>query len=332
MKLPRPVIWIALFGILSLLALSLAVTLTPIDPALQLGAADWLGSGLGLAGAMPFAIGKTKFFRVATEGATTDGRVIQRSWIEQMARNFNRAKYGARVWLEHLRGLYPDSTFRAYGDVTAVEARTVEDGKLALFAQIDPTPDLVKMVNDQKQKIYTSIEVNPKFADTGEAYLVGLAVTDTPASLGTELLQFAQQHPQANPLAKRKQDPDNLFSEAVETAIELEADEPDTQAFGERIKAIVAKALGRKSASDDQRFSAVAEGIEGLADAMTEQAANQAQAFGELEQAHQQLAADFAALKTSHDELLAQIDKTTSTSHSQRPPATGGNGQVLTDC
>lgn len=43
-------------------------------------------------------------------------------------------------------------------------------------------PDLVKMTTDNKQKIYTSIEINPKFGDTGEAYLVGLAVTDSPAT------------------------------------------------------------------------------------------------------------------------------------------------------
>ena len=34
---------------------------------------------------------KSKFFRVATEGATTDGRKIERKGIEQMAKNFNRA-------------------------------------------------------------------------------------------------------------------------------------------------------------------------------------------------------------------------------------------------
>ena len=44
---------------------------------------------------------KSKFFRVATEGATTDGRKIERSWIDQMGKNFDRTKYGARVWLEH---------------------------------------------------------------------------------------------------------------------------------------------------------------------------------------------------------------------------------------
>jgi hypothetical protein len=31
-------------------------------------------------------------------------------------------------------------------------------------------------------------EVNPKFADTGEAYLMGIGVTDSPASLGTDVL------------------------------------------------------------------------------------------------------------------------------------------------
>ena len=134
---------------------------------------------------------KTKWFRVATEGATTDGRAIQRVWIEQMAKNFNPAKYGARVWIEHMRGMLPDSAFAAQGDVLALRTQEVEDGKLGLFAQIKPLESLIAM-NKAGQKLYTSIEVDPNFADTGEAYLVGLAVTDTPASLGTELLTFAQ--------------------------------------------------------------------------------------------------------------------------------------------
>ncbi|WP_040259611.1 GPO family capsid scaffolding protein, partial [Xanthomonas citri] len=69
------------------------------------------------------------------------------------------------------------SPFRAYGDVTAVKAEEVEiDGakRLALFAQIEPTADLIT-INKSKQKLYTSIEVQEKFANTGKAYLVGLA-------------------------------------------------------------------------------------------------------------------------------------------------------------
>ena len=44
---------------------------------------------------------KSKYFRVATEGATTDGRVISRDWITQMAKNYSPKTYGARINLEH---------------------------------------------------------------------------------------------------------------------------------------------------------------------------------------------------------------------------------------
>ena len=129
------------------------------------------------------------FFRVATEGATTDGRKISRDWITQMAGNYDPKKYGARVWMEHMRGLFADGPFPALGDVKALKAEEVEDGKMALFADIDPT-DRLKEMNGQRQKVYTSIEVNPNFADSGEAYLEGLAVTDSPASLGTETVSY----------------------------------------------------------------------------------------------------------------------------------------------
>lgn len=119
---------------------------------------------------------KSKKFRVAREGATTDGRKISRDWIKQMAANYDPKVFGARVNLEHLKGVLPDGPFRAYGDVISLSTEE-ENGKLHLIAEISPTDDLVAM-NKKRQKVYTSIEVNPSFADTGEAYLVGLAVTD----------------------------------------------------------------------------------------------------------------------------------------------------------
>jgi uncharacterized protein YdcH (DUF465 family) len=274
---------------------------------------------------------KSKFFRVATEGATTDGRVINREWLTQMAKNFNPAKYGARIWLEHFRGVYPDSAFRAYGDVTAVEAREVEDKKLALFAQIEPLPELVDMVK-KGQKIYTSIEITPKFADSGEAYLTGLGVTDSPASLGTEVLAFAQQKPDASPFKGRKSSPEALFTEAVEVAIELEpADdggEKLAQKFGDTLKGILDKFKG-KATSDDARFAQVAEGFETLAGAMTEQMEGQAKQFntqlGELQKAHDKLKAEFT-------EQTKQLEGQRSQNHGHRPPATGATGTVQTDC
>lgn len=273
---------------------------------------------------------KSKFFRVATEGATTDGRTIQRGWIEQMARNYNRAKYGARVFLEHIRGLLPDSPFRAYGDVLALEAREVEDGKLALFAQIEPTDDLIALTK-ARQKIFTSIEVNPKFADTGEPYLTGLGVTDTPASLGTEVLAFAAQNPEASPFRHRKQAADNLFSAAEETSIELEAeDESDTPSLLTRMREM----FGIKSRSDERRFTDIEQAVEAVATHATEQG----DTVAELSAQHTELANQFAAAKADLDAARAELTRLAETiAHTAapdpaRPTATGGNGGEVTDC
>lgn len=172
---------------------------------------------------------RSKFFRVAVEGATTDGRVIERQHITDMAASYDPQLYGARIWVEHMRSLMPDGPFKAFGDVLAVKAEEVDVGgvkKLALFAQIEPTDALVAMVNNDKQKLYTSIEIAPKFADTGKAYLQGLAVTDTPASLGTEMLAFAAQQGDKSPLAARKQAPENLFTAMEETEITFDEIQP----------------------------------------------------------------------------------------------------------
>ena len=185
-----------------------------------------------------------KWFVVATEGATTDGRAINRTWIEQMAKNYDPKKYGARINIEHIkfRLLWKDEPHsKCYGDVTGLKAEENKEGKLQLLAQIDPTDDLIKL-NKDRQKIYTSIEVDPNFADTGEAYLVGLAVTDTPASLGTEMLQFSA-GAKANPLSGRKEKAENLFTAAVETSLEFEEVETEAEKpnFFAKIKALFAK-------------------------------------------------------------------------------------------
>jgi hypothetical protein len=272
---------------------------------------------------------KSKFFRVAREGATTDGRQIERSWIEQIVKNFNRETYSPRVWLEHMRSIYPDSMFKAYGDVTAVEARNGEDGKLELFAQIEPLPEL-EALNKARQKLFTSIEVHPKFADTGEAYLTGLAVTDSPASLGTEMLAFAQQNPTANPLAARKSDPATLFTQAVETALVFEED-ADTEGMAAKFTASL-KALrdkfSTKGKTDDARFAEVLAGFEQFA----ELAQSQGTAHDALAKSHAKLASDFATLQTAYGDLVKKLEGTTAQNHNQRQAATGAQGYQQTDC
>ncbi|MDO6525450.1 GPO family capsid scaffolding protein [Motilimonas sp. 1_MG-2023] len=263
---------------------------------------------------------KSKFFRVATEGDTTDGRVIERNWIEQAAANFNQATYGARVWLEHIRGLYADSDFKAYGDVTALKAEEV-DGKMALFAQIDPTNDLVKM-NKDRQKIYTSIEIDPNFAKTGEAYLVGLAVTDSPASLSTEMLSFSA-GAQQNPLASRKLRPDNLFTAAQEVQLEWEeCEQPEGPSLFNRVKALLNQAKDKNKADLSDVSQAVLSIAEQTAES-TEQVATFNNKIIELESTINDLTTAQKTAEEKFNQLEHQL------SHEEqippRNPASGGN-------
>ncbi len=60
---------------------------------------------------------KAKRFRIGVEGATTDGRTIERAWLEQMAASYNPQVYTALINLEHIKGYTPDSPFRRFGTV-----------------------------------------------------------------------------------------------------------------------------------------------------------------------------------------------------------------------
>ena len=60
---------------------------------------------------------KTKPFLLATAGSTVDGRTIDENDIDQMASSYDPKTYGARLNIEHIRGLGTEGPFRAYGDV-----------------------------------------------------------------------------------------------------------------------------------------------------------------------------------------------------------------------
>ena len=274
----------------------------------------------------------TKFFRVATEGATTDGREIARGWIEQMAKNYKPATYGARVWLEHYRGVTPDSAFAALGDVLALEARPVEDGKLALFAQIEALPSLVAM-NKAKPKIYTSIEVDPNFAKTGEAYMTGLAVTDSPASLGTEVLKFAAEKPEASPFKGKKHTEGALFTAAVETDLGLTGD-AETIAdglltkFSDMLKSLSGVIAPKPTPENSATFAVKTLEVLGAADAAIQ---HQGKELATVNAAHTKLASEFRALQTEFKALSEKLSKQDG-SGTQRPEATGTEGSALADC
>lgn len=286
-----------------------------------------------MAGKTPKKV-RSKFFRVAVEGATSDGRTIERAQIEEMAQSYDPQLYGARIWVEHLRSLLPESPFRAYGDVLALKAEEVEIGgerKLALFARIEPTGDLVNMVNVLKQKLFTSIEIAPKFADTGKAYLQGLAVTDTPASLGTEMLAFAAQHPDHNPLKERKQAPENLFTAAAETHIEFESVAPAPARSTRFATFLSGLGLGRPSApepaSAPEPDAQLSQFCDFIAAQMSEQDA-------EMDALREQLArsrADMQGLSNRLATLSQQLERTPDGAP-LRPLVAGPSGGDATDC
>lgn len=112
-------------------------------------------------------------------GTTVDGRVIEQKIIDEIAESYNPETYTARINEEHNDWSYK------FGSVLSVEKR--ED---KLFAVIKPNSMLLRAV-EQGQLLHTSCEYFEQFSDTGKAYLTGLALTDSPASLGTTQIHLS---------------------------------------------------------------------------------------------------------------------------------------------
>ena len=238
---------------------------------------------------------KSKWFRIAVAGDTTDGREIQAEWIIQMADNYDPNTYGARINMEHFRSVFPDGVFGAYGDVLALKTEKVDingEEKDALFAQIEPTQSLIEL-NKKKQKVYTSIEVDDNFANKGSAYLVGLAVTDSPASLGTEMLQFAA-GAKVNPFSDKKQKPENLFTAAQEVSLEFE-EVKEQQSYSAGLLDKVKKLFSKQEQNDKKSAESFSEQEQAIVEIATE-TANQGKAVSKIEN-------DFKTLNTAHEQL-----------------------------
>ncbi|WKD48348.1 GPO family capsid scaffolding protein [Microbulbifer spongiae] len=191
----------------------------------------------------------TNWVKVATSGPTVDGREIPAQDIVDMAEGYDPAEYTANIWYEHIR------IFGNLGKVVALKARADDKGRQCLFARLAPTDELL-FLNNNGQKLFTSIEIQPEFAGTGKAYLAGLAVTDSPASLGTTELQF-----------KRALKPDNYFARPIALdALELE----DSQGLLSRLL----QSFGRDAPSepepqeaepmDEQQFNTLKTALESL--------------------------------------------------------------------
>ncbi|MCW0144371.1 GPO family capsid scaffolding protein [Escherichia coli] len=279
----------------------------------------------------------SKFFRIGVEGDTCDGRIISGNDIQEMAESFDPRVYGCRINLEHIRGLFPDGDFKRLGDVVELKAEIIDDdsalnGKWALFARITPTDDLIAM-NKKLQKVYTSMEIQPNFANTGKCYLVGLAVTDDPASLGTEYLEFCR-NAKHNPLQRFKANPENVFSAATLAELEFE-DVPDTvlNSLADKVKAI----FSRKQVSDDARLNDVHEAVTTVSEHVQTNLTKQDERLSAMETAFatfkQELTGKVEETSQAFSDLKTTLDKTESFSQPRRTKASGGGGdELLTDC
>lgn len=106
-------------------------------------------------------------------GPTVDGRDIPQKVIDDIAETYNPTNYAARINDDHY-----DSGWKG-GTVLSVEKRDDE-----LWAEIKPNSHLLRNI-ENGQLLHTSCEYQEDFANSGKAYLTGLAFTDKPASLGT---------------------------------------------------------------------------------------------------------------------------------------------------
>lgn len=146
----------------------------------------------------------TDWLTIGTSGPTVDGRKISEQMLLEAAETYDPDEYEAVISSEHLLWWYGN-----FGRVSKVRTSTDKKDRTVLQAKIQPNRRLIEM-NSQGQRLHTSMELTDDFAGTGKAYLMGLAVTDEPASLGTSLLQFSKNS------SSKKQCP-VLISQQLET-------------------------------------------------------------------------------------------------------------------
>lgn len=260
---------------------------------------------------------KTDWRVIGVSGETADGRTISAKELQEMADQYDPEIYGARINLEHMNFLFPDFA-GGYGDVVELKAEpwAKDETKTALLAKLNITESLQKLW-DSGQKIYTSMEITPRFADTKKAYLTGLAITDTPASLGTT----------ANYTAAKTKAEEKIFTayrqtETQEIAMTKPQDsnqaenqaKPLTEEHAESIfSRLFAKYFGKKEPEqpsepkDGQQFKQ--DGWDGFGKA--------AQLLAKLDEKIEAQQTEYNALRAEFDKFKADIEASPYTGHRQ---------------
>ncbi|HEY9092025.1 GPO family capsid scaffolding protein [Parasphingorhabdus sp.] len=280
---------------------------------------------------------KTKKFLLATAGSTVDGRNIDDKMIAEMAKSYDPKTYGARLNIEHIRGLGTEGPFRAYGDVLELSTETVDvnfngtnEKRLGLFGTFD-VDESAKALNEAGQKVYPSIEIEPNFAGKGFAYMMGCALTDSPAAIGTERLQFNRALPSAIAVTAKDS---GIDAAALEFAEETKADEQVGGFFAmltEKLKGInltaapatppVQKTEEKSEDAAGQAFAAMTTVLGDITKQMDAKFSAQSQALTHC----------LTALDTKFTALETKLETTEAPNQHSRS-LSNGTSQVKTDC
>ncbi|MDR1853488.1 MAG: GPO family capsid scaffolding protein [Azoarcus sp.] len=264
----------------------------------------------------------TKPFAIATEGPTVDGRVITRQQIEDMAKHYDPATYAAVVNLEHYIAFTPDTVFSAYGKVLELGTREAEilgEKRLQLTAVAEVLPKAVEL-QKKGQKAFASMEIIPNFAGKGITYLTGLALTDSPASLGTESMKFSAFSEQCRPEKY-------AFPDGFDIEFEPEPGQDDDKpSVGDALVTRVKELLGLTSKTTAARFAAADEAITAIATSQRELLDDFAVTKETLAAITKQLGDLASAHSGLVDTLAAAPDE------AKRPTATGAVAAGQTDC
>jgi len=132
----------------------------------------------------------TDWICICTSGAAIDGRPIEAAMLLEAAEHYDASFFTALLWPFHGDDFVERERWVAnYGVVQELKAEQAGD-EVKLYAKISPNQYLIE-ANKYSQKLFTSCEFWPDFQGKGYFYLQALAVTDIPASTGTDMLKFS---------------------------------------------------------------------------------------------------------------------------------------------
>lgn len=280
-----------------------------------------------------------KRFRVAREGQTVDGRSLSQQQIIDMSETYDPVEYTARINCEHMSGrwsgLNSNYDVGALGDIIKVDHQMetfkqngVDVQLMCLYATLSVLPDLVE-ANKQGKKIFTSIEFYPKFADTDRAYLVGLAVTDQPASRGIEPLKFNRNadalctDPNDQELILMTKDKSNPAADNATTEDQPKQQPENTQDLNNQaegdgfLQKLSTMFASKKSGMSTQEQDLVLQSFKTLNE-KTDDVAKE----------NEGLQTELFELKTEFEELKTQLSIQPATNLTNTPPTTGGGAQL----